>query len=128
MKYMSLPNTPNRTYNIKAIHQAARGVGGDSSIHICEGEFDAMILGQIGLHAIAVPGAKSWRPHHTKMLAGFNEIYVWADPDEAGMELAEKITRSLRNAVVVRLTLGDVSETFVQVKQEGMMALLNGEG
>lgn len=128
MKYTSVAGEPTRTYNVGALHAAARGRNGDSSIQVCEGELDALILQQCGLHAIAIPGARHWQPRHRKMLAGFNEIHVWADQDDAGREFAGKVTRSLRNARTVRLPDGqDVGETYVQVQQDGLLKILRGE-
>lgn len=128
MKYASVEGEVTRTFNVGAIHRAVRGVNGDHSLQVCEGELDALILQQVGLHAIAIPGARHWQPRHRKMLAGFDEIYVWADQDDAGREFAGKVTRSLRNARTVRLPDGqDVGETYVQVQQEGLLRILRGE-
>lgn len=127
-KYMSMFEDPSRTYNVGAIHAAARGRGGDTSIHICEGELDALILHQCGLHAIAIPGARGWQLRHKKMLAGFNEVYIWADGDKAGREFRSKVTKSIRSARAVRLPEGqDVGSLYVQVGQAGLMATLRGE-
>lgn len=127
-KYMSQLEDPSRTYNVGAIHRAARGEGGDSSIHICEGELDALILRQVGLHAIAIPGAKNWQPRHRRMLAGFNEVHVWADGDTPGQEFARKVAKAIRHAHLVRMpNKTDVGELYVQVGQEGLMATLRGE-
>jgi len=109
-KYMSLKEEPARVFNVGAIHRATR------ELHIAEGEFDAMILNKAGMPAIAIPGAQGWAPHHRRMVAGFNTVYVWGDPDEAGSEFIGKVTRAVRNAVGVRLTKddGDVSELYAK--------------
>lgn len=107
-KYMSMFEEPTRVFNVRAIHQA------DDVIDVCEGELDAVILGMLGLHAIAIPGARAWMPYHSRMLAGFNKVRVWGDPDEAGAEFVQKVTRSLRSAEGVRLRAGDVTDTFVK--------------
>ena len=78
------------------------------------GNCDAMILTQLGLPAVAFPGAKSWHSHHRRMFAGFQRVFVWADPDEAGRELAGKIQADLPRAQMVPLSLGDVNETFLR--------------
>lgn len=124
MKYATLAGDPARTYNVGAIHRAARGNG---VIEICEGEADALVLQQCGLNAIALPGAASWKPRHRVMLAGFNVVQVWADVDEAGSEFAKKIMGSMRSARLVRLPYGDVSEVFVKEGKEGLLALLDGD-
>lgn len=117
-KYMSLPDEPSRVFNISAIHQAG------NVIHVTEGEFDAIVLNQIGHYAVAIPGASGWQPHHRVMLAGFSRVWVWGDPDKAGAEFAGKVTRSLVNAKQVRLTEGDVTETYLEGGQEALEELL----
>lgn len=124
MKYASISHDPARTYNVGAIHRAARG---DGTINICEGELDALVLQQAGLNAIALPGASAWRPRHRIMLAGFNEVNVWADPDDAGDQLATTILKSMRNARRIRLTHGDVTETCANLGEAGLLALLGEE-
>lgn len=117
-KYMSLPDDVPRMFNVGAVFEA------DDTIHVCEGEFDAIVLNSIGLPAVAIPGAHLWRPRHRVMLSGFQNIYVWADPDQAGMDLLRKIMKSLPNAKPVRLTGGDVSEVFVEGGAEALLARL----
>jgi len=122
-KYMSLKEEPARTFNIAAIHQAT------DELHIAEGEFDAMVLTKLGLPAIAIPGAQGWKPHHRRMVAGFSKVHVWGDPDEAGAEFVGKVTRSVRNAVGVRLLRsdGDVTELFIKGGRDAIMARVRGE-
>src|SRR5690606_41733300 len=103
--YTPLFGSPARTYNVGAIHAAARS---DEAIHICEGELDAVILSKLGLHAIAIPGAAGWNPRHRRMLAGFNDVFVWPDRDEAGDKFAAAVMRSLYAALRVKLPYGDV--------------------
>lgn len=106
-KYMTLDGDIPRMFNVGAVHRA-----GDE-IHICEGELDAVILSMLGLHAVAIPGAKLWFSRHRRMLAGFSRVWVWGDPDDAGAELTNKITRALRSAKGVRLKVGDVTDTYL---------------
>ncbi|WP_280837795.1 toprim domain-containing protein [Micromonospora sp. A200] len=122
-KYNTVKDEPARCYNIGAIHRA-----GDE-IHVTEGEFDAIVLNKIGLPAVAFPGANNFKPRHRRMLAGFSRIWVWGDPDDAGAEFTNRICRSLRQAKGVRLTEGDVTETYMAAGQNAdvLLAALNGE-
>ncbi|MBB3099425.1 5S rRNA maturation endonuclease (ribonuclease M5) [Actinoplanes campanulatus] len=120
-KYATIKNDPVRMFNVGAIFQA------ESEIHVCEGELDAIILNMLGLHAVAIPGAELWRPHHRRMLAGFNRIWVWGDPDDAGADFTNKVTRSLRQAKGVRLSLGDVTDTYLQAGVDDLFALVGKE-
>lgn len=117
-KYMTLAGDPARVYNVGAIHRAK------DEIHVTEGEFDAMILNQVGLPAVAIPGASGWQPHHRRMLAGFSRIFVWGDPDEAGAKFTTAVCRSLRNAKGVRLKGGDVTDNYMRDGAEGIHALV----
>lgn len=114
-KYLGLVDEPTRVFNIGAIHRAK------DEIHITEGEFDAMVLQRVGLDAVAIAGANGWKSHNRRMMAGFNKVYVWGDPDDAGAEFARKVTQSLRQASAVRLRDGDVTDTY---KAGGAKAIL----
>lgn len=106
-KYESVVGDIPRMFNVGAIARAK------DTIHVTEGEFDAMILEQCGLPAVAIPGVQLYRPHHRRLLLGFNRVWVWADPDEAGADLLNKVTASLRQAKGVRLRDGDVTDTYL---------------
>jgi DNA primase len=118
-KYMSMVDEPSRVFNVRAIHEA------DDTIHVTEGEMDAIVLNQIGLPAVAIPGAVGFQPHHRRMLAGFSRVWVWGDPDEAGGEFTARVTRALRGGRGVRLRNGDVNETYLREGAEGLLALVN---
>lgn len=117
-KYNTVSGEPSRLFNVQAFGQAT------DTIHLTEGEFDAMILAQIGLPAIAVPGSQNWKPHYRRMLAGFNRVYVWADPDDAGAELVNTVSKALFQAKPVRLRDGDVSDTYLAGGQEALLDLI----
>lgn len=106
-KYETQPDHPARVYNVGAIVQA------DDVIHVAEGELDTIILNQIGLPAIGLPGVANWSGKHRRLLAGFSRVWVWGDPDEAGAGLVNKITSSLASAKGVRLKDGDVNESLL---------------
>lgn len=117
-KYMGISGEPARVFNVSAIHTAM------DEIHVTEGEFDAMVLTKVGLPAVAIPGATSWRPHHRRMLAGFSRVYVWPDGDEAGAEFAQKVTRSLRSARAVRVPREkDVTDLYLAGGADALHAL-----
>lgn len=107
-KYNSIKDDPPRMYGIDSIHQA-----GDT-LDVTEGELDRVILRKLGLFAVAIPGASIFQGRHRRMLAGFNRIRVWGDPDDAGAEFTAKLCRALRQARGMRLRDGDVTETYMQ--------------
>lgn len=118
-KYMSIADEEIRLYQATPVHQIG------ATVHITEGELDALVLAQAGLPAIGVPGAHSWRPRHTRMLSGTGEALVWGDPDKAGTEFATKLCKELRQARPVRLdpAIGDVTDTYVTAGLEALLAL-----
>lgn len=118
-KYMSMAEEPSRVFNVRGIHLA------DDTLHVSEGEFDAMILSKVfdGC-AAGFPGARSWSGHHRRMLAGFSRVYVWGDPDEAGAEFVQKVTRQVRTAKGVRLRGGDVTDTYMAGGAAALHALI----
>lgn len=117
-KYMTLPDDPPRVYGIPAIHRAT------SEIHVTEGELDSIILNKIGLPAVAIPGAQGWRGHHRRMLAGFQRVWVWGDPDDAGAQFTQKVTRSLPRAKGVRLRDADVNDTYLKGGASALLDLI----
>lgn len=120
-KYMSMTDEPTRVFNIRGIHDA------DDILHVSEGEFDAMILTKVFGFGVGLPGARSWKNHHRRMLAGFNKVYVWGDPDDAGAEFVQKVTRQLRSAKGVRLVDGDVTDTYKKGGADALTALVEKE-
>ncbi|WP_327431398.1 hypothetical protein [Streptomyces sp. NBC_01236] len=117
-KYNTIKDDPPRMYGIDSVHQA-----GDT-IDVAEGELDRIILRKIGLHAVAIPGASIWQGRHRRMLAGFNRVRVWGDPDDAGAEFTARICRALRSAKGVRLRDGDVTETYKQGGAQSLLSLI----
>ncbi|MFJ3775202.1 toprim domain-containing protein [Streptomyces sp. NPDC090075] len=119
-KYNTITADIPRMYGVGSIHQAG------AEIHVTEGELDRIILRKLGLHAVAIPGANMWFGRHRRMLAGFNRVWVWSDPDDAGAELLGKITRALRSAKAVRLK-ADVTDTYLAGGADALLSLIAKE-
>ena len=120
-KYNGLKDEPTRIFNTTALFQA------ESEIHVTEGELDAIILNQIGLPAIAVPGAHNWKYHYTVVLAGYSRVWVWGDDDEAGHEFVGKVTRACRQARGVRIKGGDVTDLYLRGGASALLDLITWE-
>lgn len=120
-KYNTVTGEAPRMFNVGAVHRAALT---NDEIHVAEGELDAVILTILGLDAVAIPGANIWSARHRRMLAGFNRVHVWADPDDGGELLANKILQSMRQAKTVRLTHGDVGETYLRDGGDALLGLI----
>lgn len=120
-KYNTVKEDPPRMYGIDSVHAAK------DEIHVTEGELDRIILRKVGFHAVAIPGAALWLGRHRRMLAGFSKVWVWADPDDAGAELSNKICRSLRSARAIRMRDGDVTDTYVRGGAQALYDLMSKE-
>lgn len=116
------PPGPARLFNIPAIHRPGH------TLHITEGELDAVILNKIGLAAIGGPGATSWKYHFTRCVAGFSKVWVWGDGDEAGSEFVQTICKAVRQAEGVNVPKGmDATEIFKRGGAEALLALINNK-
>lgn len=107
-KYLHIPGV-SRMFNSRAIVEAA------DEIHVTEGQLDAVVLEQCGMHAIGVMGARAWKSHHARMLAGFSRVFVWADSDNPGNEFAAKVCEGVPQATTIRIKGGakDVNDLFL---------------
>jgi len=82
-----------------------------------EGEFDAMILAQMGFPSVAVPGSKLFKAEWKYLFAYCEQLTVVFDPDESGTEGAQRVSGILGPMVnqfkMVKLPTGqDVSDLY----------------
>jgi hypothetical protein len=84
IRYMAPQGAPKRLFNSATTWKA-------DEIVICEGEFDAIVLDQLGFRAIGIPGATSWDPNWTGYLQDAKRVWILCDPDPAGVAAAEKL-------------------------------------
>jgi archaellum biogenesis ATPase FlaH len=87
-KYLSLPGSTSHLYGVDNIR-------GEDTIHIAAGEFDCMVLNQLGFPAVGVPGEKMWKPEWTQAVSDAKRIFIILDPDETGKAGAEKLATIL---------------------------------
>ena len=118
-KYLTPAGDTGSIYNMAAMVNPA------AEMHICEGEFDSMILEQCGWPAVAIPGATSWQNFWTKFFEGYDHVYIWSDPDPAGDKMAQTLQTALPQATHVPLTLGDVTDTYLKTGKTGLTQALN---
>lgn len=60
-------------------------------ITICEGEFDALVMTQLGFPSVGVPGAQSWQEGWNGYLSNMKRVWLLYDRDEAGQKGAKKV-------------------------------------
>lgn len=121
-KYMGIGGMFTRLFNLRAILRPGE------TIHITEGELDALILEQAGFSAVGVPGANAWKRHHPRMFAGFGKVFIWGDGDKAGQEFARTVFNSLETGIIVGMNPGqDVNDLFLSEGVEGLHRALGLE-
>lgn len=122
-KYDQPHGNPARAYNVRALHDA-----GDV-LCVTEGEFDTMILGQLGLHSIGFPGNSAFKRHHASLLEGFPRVVLFKDDDDAG-DLLEKKIRDLAPEVPLLMVLPpggkDVNDSFLAGHGDDLVRLAHG--
>lgn len=108
-KYMGMPGTTTRLFNVNALHYAG------SVIAVCEGEIDAITLDRMcGIPAVGVPGANSWKPHYTRLLSDFEAVYVFTDGDQPGSDFGKMLSKEFNNTVIIQMPEGeDVNSMYL---------------
>jgi DNA primase len=117
-KYMGGADEPSRLY------YPPNNPPKNGQIHVCEGELDALTLAQVGLYAVGVPGAEVWKDHFTNQVHSARRVYVWGDPDAAGRKLTAAVCKSIRHAIPVPITGGDVNEVYQAQGAAALLALI----
>jgi DNA primase len=121
-KYLGISGAPTRLFNLRAVVTA-----GDV-IHITEGELDAVVLCQAGMHAVGVTGSNAWKRHHPRLFAGFTKVFIWGDGDKAGQQFSRTVFDSLDTGIIVGMKVGqDVNELYLSEGVEGLHRALGLE-
>lgn len=117
-KYRTPPHQKARIFNSDAVWDA-------EEVLICEGEFDAMVLSQLGYNACGVPGASTWQEAWNGYFERARLIYVCFDPDTAGNLGAEKIkdhlgtrTRRVEWEVPDDVDAGEIDPSYLYVSSK----------
>jgi DNA primase len=90
-------------------------------IAICEGELDTIIASAIlGIPAVGVPGVQAWKPHFSRMFAGYGKIYIIGDNDlkedgtNPGAEFSRMVAQEVINSTIVSLPAGmDLNDLYL---------------
>ncbi len=65
---------------------------------LVEGESDAQTLWHLGIQALGVPGASTFKPEHAALLKTIPEIYLHVEPDKGGRTLYRHVCEALHEA------------------------------
>jgi DNA primase len=115
---------PTRLYNTQALDRSDQ-LG---YVAICEGEIDAITLDALcGIPAVGIPGVDTWKAHPEwrELFRGYRKVYVFADNDEPGMELARVILKDIDTASLVKLPGKDVNDTYLRFGAKAIKERIN---
>lgn len=119
-KYRKRKGSPVNLYGVQSIHWA------EDWIVVTEGEIDALTWQQIGVPALAVPGAENWKEHWANLLEDFSRVYLAEDGDNAGKDLwiamSEHIDQG--NTMVIRMRMPDGEDSNSMYLKHGKDYLL----
>jgi hypothetical protein len=119
-KYVKRKGSPTNLYGVLSLSQA------DDWIVVTEGEIDALTWQQMGVPALAVPGAENWKEHWANLLEDFSRVYLAEDGDAAGKDLwiamSEHIDQG--NTMVVRMRMPDGEDSNSMFLKHGKDYLL----
>lgn len=109
-KYFSVAGDKNRLFNVDA-------AWGASQVILTEGEFDAMVVEQLGYAACGVPGANQWQDGWSNYLEKASKVFIVFDNDAPGELGAEKVAKSVgAKARIVRMPSPSPDELAVDPK------------
>lgn len=112
-KYLTPPKQVSRLFNTDACWNTDTAV-------LTEGEFDAMVVEQMGYSAVGSPGAKMWQDSWDGYFDGMRRIYCVFDNDAPGQlgatAIKERLGRKVRNVIMPDGDMpagdNDISEWF----------------
>lgn len=105
-KYLSVHGDKGRPYNVGSL------LKGDP-IFITEGELDAVVLTQIGVAAVGLPGAATWRNVFSRLFR-FRVVYVLQDGDDAGQQFGETVCKDIPGSKGIDMGAGrDVNSIYL---------------
>jgi DNA primase len=113
---MTLPGDKPRLFNTHALTKYSKDMA------ITEGEIDAISAELAGVPAVGVPGAQMWKPFFRELFMGYRNVNILADGDEAGMEFAKQVAKTLPNARIIPMPDGEDVNSLVM--KQGKAALL----
>lgn len=120
VKYLGL-SLPKRIYNLQALNTPS------PLIAITEGELDAVVVNQLGIPAIGIPGTGMWAPHYERVLEDYEQVVLVRDPDARGEQLVKSLMKTDLPLRVVTPSHGDVNETVLAGHGEALIAAIKGE-
>lgn len=127
-KYGQPLGATTHIYNVSDITKRS------ARIVVCEGELDTVLVsGVLGLPAVGIPGVANWKPHYSRLLNGYDTVYIAADNDipkepdgdNPGQLFARRVASEVMNSVIVSLPAGqDITDYYMTNGYEAARHLL----
>lgn len=112
LKYLQPKRTGMHLYNV--------GATAKPRVWLTEGEFDSLILRQMGFPACGVPGSNGFKGSWKYLFIYTDEVTIVADADDAGQHMSHRLSSILGSVTDVRqatLPFGkDVNELYIEDK------------
>lgn len=124
IKYMTPKGDGLHLFHVKASRKP--------NVWLCEGEFDAMVLDQLGLPTVAVPGVMSFKPEWRYLFAYAEHITIVMDGDEAGQKGAARLASLLgpldAKVAIAKLPFGmDATDLYLKDPKQ-LLSTVRWEG
>lgn len=107
-KYLNLPGFETNIYRVASFFTQS------DFICVAEGEIDTLSLVGVGLPAVGLPGASSWKPHYTRVFEDWSTIYAFVDGDSAGHDLGSFLAREIKARPIYMPEGEDVNSMLVK--------------
>lgn len=115
-KYLTMPGSKPRLYNTPALDRYSKDMA------ITEGELDAVTAELAGVRTVGVPGAQMWKPYFRELFMGYRNVNILADGDDAGLEFARSVAKTLPNARIIPMPDGeDVNSLVMKQGRESLL-------
>ena len=128
-KYGSTTGQKAHLYNVSDVTVMSK------HIVVCEGELDTVIVsGVLGIPAVGVPGVQAWKPHFSRLLAGYDTVFIVGDNDvkedgsNPGADFSKRVHQEVLNGVIVSLPPNmDINDYYLAYGSDATKTLLVGE-
>jgi DNA primase len=128
-KYGSPTGQKAHLYNVSDVTAMSK------HIVVCEGELDTVIVsGVLGIPAVGVPGVQAWKPHFSRLLAGYDTVFIVGDNDvkedgsNPGADFSKRVHQEVLNGVIVSLPPNmDINDYYLAYGSDATKTLLVGE-
>lgn len=121
-RYKTPAGQAARLFNVDSVIQSPNDL-----VVLAEGEFDAMVLHQLGFNSVGVPGANIWEDKWSVYFED-SQTFIWYDNDPAGQKGASKISKQIKGSRIVECDQPyDISDLYLRGRDaDWFRAMING--